>query len=177
MAAAGTHRSKPCSACGGDLFQFEPPAAIRSVDREAFPTACRRCGQICVEGKPLPFPPAFRQKVAGIAEEAALQAQSARQKLLSDPAVRVEKYFDHVYRAGFVHGFVRALAWFTHNAKEGRLKRLRGLWRDTAKTHEAQDVHIRMRHEAFLEFDRLLERDVAPRGEHAQGPSDADRAR
>jgi hypothetical protein len=176
MVAAGMHRSKPCAACGGDIVQFEPPASIQSVDRAALPTACRRCGQICVNGKPLRFSQALRQQVTGIAEEAASQGRSARQKLLSDPAIRVEKYFDHVYRTGFVHGFVRALAWSTHQTKEGRLKRLRRLWQGSLKISGPTEVEIRMRPEVFLEFQQLIDWDGPLRGEHAQGPSDVDRA-
>jgi hypothetical protein len=169
--------SRTCRACGGELFRFEPPASIRGVERSALPTACQRCGQICVDGAPLAFPPAFQEKVAGIAEESARQARLARQQLLSDPAVRVEKYFDHVYRTGFVHGFVRALAWFTHYAKEGRLRRLRRIWRDSAKSPSPTQVETRMPPEAFSEFDRLIEMDWFARGSNAESASNAGSAR
>jgi hypothetical protein len=168
--------SRTCRACGGELFRFEPPASIRGVERSALPTACQRCGQICVDGTPLAFPPAFQEKVAGIAEESARQARLARQQLLSDPAVRVEKYFDHVYRTGFVHGFVRALAWFTHQAKEGRLRRLRRIWRAADRSPSTAEVEIRMSPEAYSEFERLIELDVFARGDDAQGASNAGQA-
>jgi hypothetical protein len=167
---------KTCAACGGELFQFTPPPSIRGVSTPLLPTACRRCGQICIEGTPLSFPESFERRVAGIAEEAAHQGQLAREQLVTDPNVRVEKYFDHVYRTGFVHGFMRALAWFSHQVKEGRLKRLRRLWRDAERSRTEGGVEIRMSAAAVTEFDHLMEMDVLPRGEHGPGLPNAHRA-
>lgn len=167
---------KTCAACGGELFQFTPPPSIRAVRTPLLPTACRRCGQICIEGTPLALPEALERNVAGIAEEAARQGQLARAELVTNPNVRVEKYFDHVYRTGFVHGFVRALAWFTHQVKEGRLKRLRRLWRDAERIEETGSVDVRMSAAAFAEFDHLMEMDVVAKGEHGSGHSHPRRA-
>lgn len=160
---------KTCTACGGELLQFTPPPAIRGVRAVLLPTACRRCGQICIEGTPLALPAALERSVAGIADEAARQGQRARRELVSDPNARVEKYFDHVYRTGFVHGFVRALAWCSHEMKEGRLRRLRRLWRDAERSECAEAVEIRMSAAAAAEIDRLMEMDVVPGGDHGAG--------
>ena len=177
MAAANPQHSKTCAACGGDLFQFEPPSSIKGIDSTALPAACRRCGQISVSGKPLRFPPAFQQKVAGIAEEAARQGQVAQRELIADPNLRVEKYFAEVYRTGFLHGFTRALAWFTHYGKEGRLTRLRRLWSSAEKNEISPLVEIRMQPTEFDEFNQLLAMSALAREEHAQGPSNLDRPR
>lgn len=167
---------KTCAACGGELFRFTPPPAIRGVRAALLPTACRRCGQIYIEGTPLAFPASVERSVAAIADEAARQGQRARAELVADPNTRVEKYFDHVYRTGFVHGFVRALAWCSHEMKQGRLRRLRRLWRDAERSEGADGVEIRMPAMAADEIDRLMEMDVVPRGDHGAGHPHAGRA-
>ena len=162
---------KTCAACGGELFQFTPPPSIKGVRAPLLPTACRRCGQICIEGTPLAFPAEIQQSVAAVADEAARQGQLARSGLVTNPNVRVEKYFDHVYRTGFVHGFVRALAWFSHQMKEGRMKRLRRLWRDAERHAEAGHVELRLSAAAIAEIDHLMELELVPRGGHGAGHS------
>jgi hypothetical protein len=166
---------KTCAACGGELFQFTPPASIKGVCASLLPTACRRCGQICLEGTPLALPEALERSVAAIAEEAARQGQLACAELVTHPNSRVEKYFDHVYRTGFVHGFLRALAWFTHQVKEGRLKRLRRLWREAVRRQESGSVDVQMTAAAFAEFDHLMQMDVAEEA-HGSHRSNAGRA-
>src|SRR5579859_7857721 len=117
--STGEAAEKKCPACGGELFVFEPPASIHGIDRSALPSACRRCGQISIGSTALAIPSVF-PKARGIAEEAARQAKTAREQLVHDPEGRIEKYFDAVYRKGFVDGLSRAAAYFTHHAKGHR---------------------------------------------------------
>src|SRR5579859_5477106 len=167
--STGEAAEKKCPACGGELFVFEPPASIHGIDRSALPSACRRCGQLSVGSTALPLPPVF-PKACGIAAEAARQAEAAREQLLHDPDARIEKYFDAVYRKGFVDGLSRAAAYFTHHAKEGRLRRLRRLWARARMTHRSGTVEIRMAESLFAEFNDLITLS-APRGDgNAEGP-------
>jgi hypothetical protein len=175
MSANKPEPSEACSACGGELFRFEPPPSIEKIDRSALPTACRRWGRICVGGTVLTFPSAFQKQAGAIADEAARQGQRARSELLADPNARIEKYFDSVYRKGFVDGLSRAIAYFTHHAKEGRLKRLRRLWADANKTQSAAAAEVHMPLSAFFEFDDLLTMSAVRREDHAQSSSNLGR--
>jgi len=161
--------SAECLKCGGPLFQFEAPASVPGIEKSELPTACRRCGEIAIGGKPIPFPESFQGQVADIAEAASKEAASARAAIVSDPNIRVERYFANVYRSGFMHGFFRALGYFQHHGKEGRLKRLREIW-NVATHADADDsgVMISMPATMYSEFKQLLELSVVPRETHAQ---------
>jgi hypothetical protein len=165
-----------CEACGGALVVFEPPASMKSLDRSRLPTACRRCGQFTIEGKRVSLDSTVQRPVEAVSEEAARRGAEARAQLLANPGLRIEKYFDQVYRAAFAHGVLRAAAWFAPQAKEGRLKRLRQLWQSADWSTSVGDVEIRMQPEAFVEFNQLIEMPGVSRGQDAQGPENADRA-
>lgn len=134
--------------CGGALFQFEPgPHGAKGV---ALPVVCRRCGRITIDGKELELPIGFKSKMAGAAEEAAKHASRVRHELTEDPNGRIESYFSRVYQAGYMHGFFLALAYFKHQQKEGRLVRLRALWKNL-RGAVSQEMHKQVD-----EFDLLI---------------------
>jgi hypothetical protein len=152
-----------CGRCGSDrLFQFEadPRASKRAVNPSSFPLVCRNCGLITVNGVALEFPAAFEAQAKDLAESAAMAGEAAVVELAADPNTRVEKYFARVYRDAYLDGFLRCLAFYQHNAKEGKLKRLRELWRGVDKeVSKSPGIHlawITMSREVFEEFDQLM---------------------
>ena len=149
-----------CVRCGSDrLFQFQadPVASKRAVNPGLFPLVCRSCGQVTVDGKPLVFPEAFEKQAQDLAEAAAEAGKQATVELASDPNTRVEKYFSKVYRDAYLDGFLRCLAFYHHNAKEGRLKRLRELWQAAMKNPIGGGVaYATFNVDAFEEFDKLM---------------------
>lgn len=145
------------------MFQFEanPVTSKRAVNPGSFPLVCRSCGQITVDGTPLIVPEAFEKQAQNLAEEAAKVGEKAAVELAADPNARVVKYFGKVYREAYLDGFLRCLAFYHHNAKEGRLKRLRDLWRIFLPVEEFKGpaggvITIRIPTEAFDEFHQLM---------------------
>lgn len=139
-----------CS-CGGPIFQFEPgPGGAKGV---SYPQVCRLCGEMKIDGEVLHLPEGFKDKMAGVAEEAAKHASRVKQELMGDPESRIESYFSRVYRAGYLHGFFLALAYFKHHAREGRLVRLRFLW----KILRRRIPRLSIEDSGFIaEFDALM---------------------
>jgi len=92
-----------------------------------------------------------------VTSEAASIGKEARKELEQDPGTRIEKWFSVVYQRGYLHGFFRALAYFQHHAKEGRLVRLRELWDEAQCCNGAgNDPVVMFDPEAYNEFEQLL---------------------
>jgi hypothetical protein len=149
-----------CAACGGELFQFQAGGDIKEAI-EHLPTVCRKCGEVRVKGERVAFPALFQAQAAMLADEAAQAAVEARKALYTDQHdLRIDRYFANVYRKGYLHGFFRALVFFQYQAKEGRLSRLRKLWRSfrfcfrREEKDEIAEVVMSMRD--LREFDQLI---------------------
>jgi len=145
--------------CGGELYRFEP-GTPRKGDHH-YPEACRRCGTVWLDGKKVNLPEKMKAAMAEAAEAAANSGIEAREALTADPDQRISDWFSRVYYRGYMHGFFRALAYFQHHAKEGRLIRLRKLWEDGAMASSLipGSVELRghlMRLPAYTEFCQLL---------------------
>jgi hypothetical protein len=167
---------RTCASCGGELFQFTALPSIKGVSPPLLPTACRRCGEICIDGTPLRLDEGFERRVAAVDEQAALQGRLACEELVAEANERIANAFAGAYRTGYVSGLIRALEWLKHEMKEGRLKRLRRLWRDAERVESDKAVDVRLSPAAFTEFDRLIEWEPkvkwAPsaKEEHGAGP-------
>jgi hypothetical protein len=116
-----------------------------------------------VDGKRLEVPEAFELHAKELAVAAAQAGAQAHAELVNEgEQARVEKYFARVYRDGYLDGFLRCLAFSRHNAREGKVKRLRELWGQIMPTEQRQDplsggtTLLIAPTEAFEEFDRLL---------------------
>jgi hypothetical protein len=160
-----------CPSCGGELYQFQAGLGVKAVPAEELPTACRRCGQIALAGKPFVFPEGFQERVAALVDDLAKQESSeARKSILTDPQTRIDAYFNRVYKRGYFDGFMRALAYFQHHAKEGRLVRLRKLWSRFKRSPSAGGIVVEMTKAEYTEFDQLLHLGVVE-VPHVEGPS------
>lgn len=153
-----------CGRCGSDrLFQFlaTPASSKRAVNDAELPLVCRSCGQITVNGSALQFPEAFEAQAKDMAEAAAQSGRAATEALTSDPNAKVTAYFAKVYREAYLDGFLRCLAFYQHNLKEGRLKRLRELWskRSFPASESICRLHgglVYLTPPALAEFDSLM---------------------
>ena len=148
-----------CSRCGSDrLYQFQPSGPAEAT----LPQVCRSCGQITVAGAPVSFPPELEQQTVTLAEAAAESAEAAATRLEEEPELteraRLEGYMTNFYSKAYLDGFFRALTFFRHNAKGGRLHRLRTLWRGARVDipRGSSDVVVRIDGDAYTEFDQLL---------------------
>ena len=153
------------------IYQFEAaPAAQERPTPSELPAVCRDCGQITIGGKPARFPENLEKATLSLAEAEAKAAETAGEEL--EEVDRVEVYMKNFYRAAYLDGFFRALAFFRHNAKEGRLVRLRKLWEEgmgtggSTETHGMVDGKLWPR-EGYTEFEQLLYLNAVP------GESDA----
>ncbi len=145
------------------LFRFNPvketPTEIRSL-----PVVCRDCGQITVDGKAVSFPVDFETHARALAEVASEAGAQAVKNLEKDPNQPIAGYFERIYRTAYLDGFWRAVLFWRHNAKEGRLKRLRELWKQihVSEQRSRQTVTIddpeegRIEHEVFSNTQTVL---------------------
>lgn len=116
-----------CPECRtGELYQFEP--GDRHVDPSQLPTVCRDCGRITVGGIHVPLPEAMEAQAKELAGAAAAVAKEAREDLEASGGQRIEAYMSRYYVKAYLDGFFRALAFFRHNAREGRIFRIRRIW-------------------------------------------------
>ncbi len=173
---------KTCASCGGEMYQFKLHPGIKGIGASLLPTACRRCALVCIEGTPLLSGEGLERRVAAIDEQAALQGRMACEQLVAEANERIANAFAGAFRTGYVSGLIRALEWLKHEMKEGRLKRLRRLWRDAERIESDDGVHVHLSQAAFAEFDRLVEWEPkvkwepAAKGEHAAGSTNPRRA-
>jgi hypothetical protein len=144
--------------CGGEIYQFDSGHPKVSGN---FPGACRRCGAVWINGERVNLGPAMEKAMASAADEAASNGKMAEYALTHLPEERIDAWFQKVYHTGYTHGFFRALAYFQHHAKEGRLIRLRKLWEDgiqassTIPPNGERRGHL-MYLPAYTEFCQLL---------------------
>jgi hypothetical protein len=157
-----------CPRCSSeDLFQFEvsptpaPPAA------EDLPLVCRTCGAIMVAGEPVDLPEVLAKPIRELAENAKGWGKKAREELeelgKADPNARIEAYMGNFYRAAYMDGFFRALIFFRHHAREGRLRRIRELWAQGGVEYQPRDETIFiLPTAAYTEIDQLVNLSVVP---------------
>lgn len=150
-----------CGRCGSNrLFQFEadPTTSKRAVNPGSFPLVCRSCGQLTVDGVVLRVPAELELQAKNLAEEALKAGTEAVTLLANDPNARVERYFSKVYKEAYLDGFLRCLAFYHHNMKEGRLKRLRELWLKNRfqGADDGKKVCIEIDRLTYNEFDQLM---------------------
>lgn len=160
---------RPCPECGGDLHFFEPQAAQRSVDPASLPSACRQCHGIFLHGARLVLPAEFEKKAVSLAIQADKAAKATRAEMEADPALRVERYLSETYRTAYMTGFFRAMAYFQHQAKGGRLIRLSRLWASFKKWRHASSQMVEISVTDYHEFDKLLQVRTTRENGHGEG--------
>lgn len=158
-----------CPKCGSDAtFQFEVGQTPSPPATEDLPLVCRQCGAIAVAGEVVDLPEVLAKPIRELADGARAWGKKAREELeelaKADPDTRIEAYMANFYRAAYMDGFWRALAFFRHNAKDGRLKRLRELWSEGSPWPVPPRLVSGMMwsDEAYTEFDQLLNLSVVP---------------
>ena len=151
-----------CPRCSSErLYQFEATEAAQPrPGATELPLVCRDCGLITIGGQAVNLPAELEKSARGLAEAVATAANGATEKLAV--VDRVETYMSNFFKAAYLEGFFRAIAFFRHNAKEGRLVRLRELWgRNLEVEHMGQPPEelklFAMTVEAYTEFERLLQ--------------------
>jgi hypothetical protein len=158
-----------CLRCGSEnLFQFDVSQTPAPPSKEDLPLVCRSCNAIMLSGKLVDLPDVLSRPIVDMAKQSAAWGAKAREELedlaKKDPAARVEGYMANFYKAAYLDGFFRALVFFRHSAKEGRLKRMRSLWERAELepgTKETEAIVI-MPQEAYTEFEQLLYLSVVP---------------
>lgn len=154
-----------CLRCGSErIYCFEAGPRIREDVEAELPRACRDCGLVTVGGVAVPLPAELEHSARTLAEAAAEHGEETAAEIMNqDPTqVRVGKYFGRVYAAGYVDGAVRAWAYRMHEAKQGRLVRLRKLWKEGfcleyEKKSGHHEVILIADKAAYTEFVRLLQ--------------------
>jgi hypothetical protein len=164
-----------CQRCGSEKsYQFEAAAAARARPAPAeLPLVCRDCGQITIGGLPVDLPAKLEAAARDLATGMWEAGRDARTKLEGEPGQRIEAYMAEFYKAAYLDGFFRALAFFQHNAKEGRVVRLRNLWKGARVEipRGSSDVVVRIDGDLYTEFDQLLHLNAVPEISDATRPA------
>jgi hypothetical protein len=123
-----------CPSCRSeDVFQFE--STVMGVG-DSLPMHCRHCNSISIGGIHVPLPEILAKPIKDLAEQQAAAVSRAHADLETiardgNPVEdRIDSYMANHYRAAYLDGFFRALVFFRHNAKEGRLYRIRKIWQN-----------------------------------------------
>ena len=151
-----------CQRCSSErLYQFQSDGPADAAVH--LPQVCRACGAIHVEGKVLELGAAAKvlePRSKELANSAAAAGGKALDELEKDPGQDIEAYFARHYAGAYLEGFLRAYAFCRHEAKEGRLKRLRELWQ---RGHQKDPfgsvgyvIIVSMNPEVYAEIDQLL---------------------
>jgi len=163
-----------CPNCGSPrLYQFESKRPTQAP----LPIVCRSCGRITIGGEPIDLPEVLAGPIRELAESSAgagVDGRAALEELAkADSSVRIEQYMAKFYRAAYLDGFFRALAFFRHHAKEGRLRRLRDLWNQIHNREflSASVVTVVMSEVEYTEFEQLLNLNVLPGAADVARPS------
>lgn len=152
-----------CKRCGSRrLYQFKP-ARKDAGGGGSFPLVCRSCGGIHVRGELIDLGAAgssIESQAKSLAEASDEAGKKAVEDLEADPGQMISDYFARVYQLAYLDGFMRAYAFFRHEGKEGRIRRIRTLWRDSASTSlgpsEEGLEHCFIGRKAYDEIDQLL---------------------
>jgi hypothetical protein len=153
------------------------------------PVVCRNCGQITVGGLIIPMPVELESAAQSLAEAAVAAGASSLEALTGDPGKQISTYFAEHYKRAYLDGFFRAVAFYRHEAKQGRLIRLRELWATTSAKEQPvtvgdpgmggngwgteQRTFVEMRPEVYAEIDALLKLG-AHGADDVQGPENED---
>lgn len=161
-----------CPRCKSeDLFCFEVGQTPSPPDPESLPVVCRACGAIMVSGEAIDLPEVLAKPIRDLAESSAAYGKKAREELeelaQADPEARIEGYMANFYRAAYLDGFFRALLFLRHNAREGRVIRLRKLWEKGKKIGGSTESDgmldgMMWPRDAYTEFEQLLHLSVVP---------------
>jgi hypothetical protein len=167
-----------CLRCGSeDLFQFEVGQAPSPPKAADLPCVCRGCNAIMVSGEVVDLPEVLAKPILDLAEGSKAYGAKAREELeelaKADPEARVEGYMSNFYRAAYMDGFFRALMFFRHNSREGRLIRLRELWKKVTMSGRAEGriVCFEMDRVSYNEFEQLLHLSAIPGESNAKSHS------
>lgn len=165
-----------CPRCNSERsYQFEAsPSERKRPTPTELPDVCRDCGLISIGGMPVELPPELEKAARGMAEAQAAEVPRATEELNEiSEAEWVEVYMSKFFRTAYLEGFFRALAFFRHDAKDGRMIRLRKLWEGGALTSDIRPGRetrrgIMMGEAAYTEFEQLLNLSAAPGDPNAQ---------
>lgn len=141
------------------------PAARVSSDR--LPAYCQNCGLIMVDGEPIQLPEVLERAARELAATQDDAVTKVRKRVEDDPD-RLGGYLRNLYRTAYMDGFFRALGFARFQQKEGRLRRLRELWR-RRMARDADSIGLRPEHvlvafprDLYTELGELLELGAPP---------------
>lgn len=158
-----------CNSAG--LFQFSAGKTPNPPPEKSLPLVCRSCSAIMINGELVDLPEVLSRPIVELAEETVAHGKDGREGLeelaAAGPDVRIENYMAQFYRSAYLEGFFRALAYFRHNSKEGRIKRLRDLWETGGLVGDRRPNQPERRgklldDELYTEFEQLLHLSVVP---------------
>ena len=161
-----------CTRCGSTrLYQFTAtPQPSARPDPGELPQVCRGCGLITIDGQEVKLPEKLELAAKSMVEAQESAVDAATAELEEKPEQDIEGYMRNFYKAAYLEGFFRALAFFRHDAKEGRIKRLRTLWGKqlSLSRNESGETTLTFATAEYNEFVQLLHLNAVPGEEYAK---------
>lgn len=114
-----------CPECGSPLIEIYK--ACRRIRTPA--QMCTVCHKLWFNGEKTELPDDWDRRYPNVAKRAEEVSDQIVLEALDDPSFRARKYFERVFMWAFSEGFTRAYAIFRHNFREGRMKRIREIWK------------------------------------------------
>lgn len=143
-----------CPDCGSPLV------VIYQVNQRVKTPAqmCTVCHTLWFNGEKTELPENWDRKYPNVSKRADEVSDQIVLEALQDPTFRAKKYFERVFMWAFSEGFTRAYAIFRHNFREGRMQRIRALWRKVTVQQVDWDrvVIVGLRTEEAEELTRLI---------------------
>jgi hypothetical protein len=167
-----------CPTCGSDkLYQFEASSKLSGAPKaDQLPQVCRSCSAIIIKGEVVGLPPEFGDAAVTMADLAEREAAAGREQMEQlDNGARIERWLQNFFKAAYMDGFFRALAYWNHHGKEGRLVRMRELWDEGLASwsggeepEESHSLGRMLNKAAYNEFEQLLH--LSPGAKNAKSP-------
>ena len=153
-----------CSRCGAErLYQFAATSQTTPAPTE-FPLVCRGCGLITIDGQEVNLPLKLELAAKSMIETQESAIMAGVLDLEKEPKQDIEGYMRGFYKAAYLEGFFRALAFIRHDVKEGRIRRLRALWEKVVIIYVDKNdrTTINLSKKAYNEFVQLLHLNSVP---------------
>lgn len=140
-----------CPDCGSPLVVIYP--ASKRVKTPA--QICTVCYTLWFNGEKTELPEDWNRRYPIVAKRAEEVTDRILLEAIGDSSFRARKYFERVFFWAFSEGFTRAYAVFRSNFREGRMQRVRSLWKKVTIYREEDQNKAVIRGLSIAETEEL----------------------
>lgn len=146
-------KADACPDCGIQVFPLYDPNDKRLT---CLPAYCTQCEVLWIDGEKTVPTKDFQAQFKNVLELSKEAGEKTKDEILQNPEIRIQKYFERVFRWAFAEGFMRAYIFIKYKMKEGRLKRMREIW-DNGNIDEYKSIFVAKSLDDLREMNRLMQ--------------------